>query len=180
MSVELIRPSSKLLRVIDQARVSELAKSIESSGLLQPILVRPVESIYEVVFGHHRLEACKRLGWESIPAVIREMSDDDSFLNKVVENLQRNEEINPLAEANGYITLINHGWTINSIAAKIGKSDSYVSDRIGLIRRLHPIIARRIMFNGNGHLKPSHCELLAREDRNTTNLNSPIWWSENA
>jgi len=90
------------------------------------------------------------------------MSDDDSFLTKVVENLQRNVEINPLAEAKGYIVLIDHGWTINRIAQRIGKSDSYVSDRIGLVRRLDPALAEKANGNGNEHLKPSHLELLAR------------------
>lgn len=128
--------------------------------MLQPILVRPTGSSYEVVFGHHRLEACKRLGWESIPAVIGKMSFDESFLTNVVENLQRNIQINALTEAKGYIALIDHGWTINKIAMRLGKSDSYVSDRIGLVRRLHPEVAKRV--NGNGYLKPSHLELLSR------------------
>ena len=60
--------------------------------------------------------------------------------------------------------MIDHGWTINKIAERIAKSDSYVSDRVGLIRRLHPDLAKRFSGNGNGngHLKPSHLELLAR------------------
>lgn len=157
-----VRHSQELLRDIDQHRVCELAKSIATNGLLQPILLRPVGSSYEVVFGHHRLEACRRLGWECVQAHVKEMSSDESFLTKVVENIQRNDEINPLIEARGYISLIDHGWTINKIAEKIGKSDSYVSERIGLIRRLHPQIAKRVNGNCNGHLKPSHLELLAR------------------
>ncbi|MGA2784895.1 MAG: ParB/RepB/Spo0J family partition protein [Candidatus Bathyarchaeia archaeon] len=160
--VERITVSRDLLRDINETIVSELAKSIQSNGLLQPILVRPRGRSYEAVFGHHRLEACRRLDWKSIPAIVKEMSADDSFLVKLVENLQRNVEINPLAEAQGYIKLINNGWTINAIASKIGKSDSYVSDRIGLVRRLHPTIVKRIKEKKNGYLKPSHCELLAR------------------
>lgn len=164
LAVEAIKPNRNILRKIDEVLIPELAQSIRANGLLQPILVRPLGSSYEVVFGYHRLEACKRLGWKSIPAIVKKMSDDDSFVAKVVENLQRNAEINPIAEANGYIKLIEHGWTINKIAERIGKSDSYVSDRIGLVRRLHPVIANRISNNNIGHLKPSHCELLARLD----------------
>lgn len=155
-----IRPSPEPLRRIDRNTVEELAKSIESNGLLQPILVRPHRGSYEVVFGNHRLEACKRLDWKSIPADVREMNDEEGFLLRVVENLQRNVIINPLTEARGYIKLIDRGWTINSIAKRVGKSDSYVSDRVGLIRRLHPDVARRIQENGR--IKPSHCEILAR------------------
>jgi ParB family chromosome partitioning protein len=162
LPIDRIRTNCDALRDLDERVVSDLAKSIKQSGLLQPILVRPDHSCFEVVFGHHRLEACKRLGWSSIPAVVRTMSDSESFLTRLVENLHRNIEINPLAEATGYIKLIDNGWTINKIAERIGKSDSYVSDRIGLIRRLHPEIARR--FNGvdNKYLKPSHLEALAR------------------
>ena len=142
--------------------ITELANSIRSNGLLQPILVRPVHSLYEVVFGYHRLEACRRLGWKFIPAVVQQMSLDDAFLTKVVENLQRNVDIDPLAEARGYIQLIDHGWTINRIARQLGKSDSYVSDRTGLVRRLHPEIAGRAGDHSYRRLKPSHLELLAR------------------
>ena len=162
LALDDVKPNAGVLRKVDEQIVSELAKSIQFNGLLQPILVRRLNSAFEVVFGHHRLEACKRLGLKSISAVVTSLSTDDSFLTQVVENLQRNTEINPLAEAKGYISLIDHGWTINAIASRIGKSDSYVSDRIGLIRRLHPMIARRMLDNNKGHLKPSHCELLAR------------------
>jgi len=161
LPLECIRTTNDALRDLDARVVTELAKSIQQSGLLQPILVRPDHSWYEVVFGHHRLEACKRLGWQTIPALIKTMSDGESFLTRLVENLHRNVEINPIAEANGYIRLIDRGWTINKIAERIGKSDSYVSDRIGLIRRLHPEVAKK--FNGpdNKYLRPSHLESLA-------------------
>lgn len=162
LPLDIIEPSPEALRKLDEEAVCDLAKSIQANGLLQPILVRPVGSSYEIVFGNHRAEACRRLGWKSIPAIIKQMSSDESFLTKLVENLQRNNEIDPLAEARGYIALIDHGWTINSIAKRIGKSDSYVSDRVGLIRRLHSEIARRFHENVNGHIKPSHLELLAR------------------
>jgi ParB family chromosome partitioning protein len=160
MPIENIRSSAEPLRRVDTDTVVELAKSIESNGLLQPILVRPYNGSYEVVFGNHRLEACRRLGWKLIPADVKEVNDEEGFLLRVVENLQRNVTINPLTEARGYIRLIERGWTINSIAKRVGKSDSYISDRVGLIRRLHPDVARRIQENGR--IRPSHCEVLAR------------------
>ena len=158
--IDSIRIGPELIRNIDENVVSALADSIQTNGLLQPILVRPIGSAYEVVFGHHRLAACKHLQWESIPAIVKPMSPEDSFLTRVVENLQRNIQINALIEAKGYIKLIDHGWTIDRIAKRIGKSDSYVSDRIGLIRRLHPEVANKITDEGD--LRPSHGELLAR------------------
>ena len=161
LPLDRIKTTRDALRDLDEDIVTDLAKSIQQSGLLQPILVRPDHSWFEVVFGHHRLEACKRLGWKTIPALVKTMSDDESFLTRLVENLHRNIEINPLSEASGYITLIDNGWTVSKIAERISKSDSYVSDRIGLIRRLHPEIAKK--FNGvdNKYLKPSHLEALA-------------------
>lgn len=162
LSLDEVKPSAFMLRTLDQNVVRELAKSIREIGLLQPILVRPSQSSYELVFGHHRLEACRSLSWKSIPAIVKEMSHDDCLLTKIAENLQRNVEINPVREAECYIALVDHGWTINKIAQRIGKSDSYVSDRIGLIRRLDPVITRKMTDPNNGHLKPSHLELLAR------------------
>ena len=140
----------------------ELGKSIEANGLLQPIIVRRVGRFFEVVFGEHRLEACKYLGWRAITGVVKEMTSDECFLTRVVENLQRNLETDALAEAQGYIDLIRNGWTINSIASRIGKSDSYVSDRVGLIRRLSPDVARKYRSDAKGSLKSSHLALLAR------------------
>ncbi len=161
VEIAQIDPSHVSLRGLDESIVLGLAKSIISNGLLQPILVTPVDCSYEVVFGNHRLEACKRLGWKRIPAFIKEMSQEDCFLTRVVENLHRNVEMNALTEAKGYIALVDRGWTINKIAERIGKSDSYVSDRIGLIRRLHPAIARRFDDHSSKYLRPSHLELLA-------------------
>jgi ParB family chromosome partitioning protein len=160
--LDRIRTGPELLRNLDEEAVEDLARSIAANGLLQPILVRPVGNSFEIVFGHHRVEACKRLHWQSIPAIVKEMSVDNAFLTKIVENIQRNNEINPLTEAKGYVALVDHGWTVHSIAHQIGKSDSYVSDRIGLIRRLHPEVARKLHENHNRFLKPSHAELLAR------------------
>lgn len=162
LPLERIASAPRLLRDLDENVINDLTKSILANGLLQPILVRPVGNSFEVVFGHHRIEACRRLHWQSIPANVKQMSTDEAFLIKVVENMQRNNEINPLAEANGYIALIDHGWTINSIARQIGKSDSYVSDRIGLIRRLNPEILRKLRDRQSRYFKPSHAELLAR------------------
>jgi len=151
-----------LLRPLDGEVVSDLQKSIKSVGLLQPILVRKTNSsLYELVFGRHRLEACRKLGWKSIPSIVKQISYNDALLTMVVENIQRNATMNPLSEAKSYIRLIDEGYTISRIAERIGKSDSYVSDRIGLVRRLHPRIAKRFNEENNMYLHPSHLELLA-------------------
>jgi len=155
------------LRPVDQNVVRELARSIAHVGLLQPILVRQVsDDHFEVVFGLHRLEACRQLGMTKVKALVRPLSSDDAFLACVAENLQRNAVMDAFEEARGYRALIANGWTLTEISRKIGKSDSYVSDRLNLIRRLHPRIAARIEHNhrkGNvGAITASHAQRLAR------------------
>jgi ParB/RepB/Spo0J family partition protein len=149
------------LRPVDTKLVEELSSSIKHLGLLQPILVRPVaHETFEVVFGLHRVEACRKLGLKSIPAIVRSLSPEQAFLARVTENLSRNIYVDPISEARGYIALIDKHYTIGEIAKQIGKSDSYVSDRIGLIRRLHPQIVERI--DGSKTLTATHAVLLSR------------------
>lgn len=149
------------LRPLDAKVVEELASSVRHLGLLQPILVRPVaREAFEIVFGLHRVEAGKKLGLKSIPAIVRPLSPEQAFLARVAENLSRNIWVDPISEARGYIALIEKHYTISDIAKQIGKSDTYVSDRVGLIRRLHPQILERIA--GSRTLTSTHAVLLSR------------------
>jgi len=152
---------SWLLRPIDHAIVSELARSIESLGLLQPIGVRKSNQKYEIVFGNHRLEACKKLGMRKIRALILNFSKAEAFVARIAENLLRNTEIDPVEEAKGYRMLVESGWTINGIGQKIGKSDSYVCRRIGLLERLDGNLLSRISNSDFNYVTPSHMELIS-------------------
>jgi len=147
------------LRPIQQELVTELARSIQNQGLLQPIVVRRNTRGYEIVFGNHRLEACKRLGFQRIKAIVRMCGDDDAFLARVSENLLRNSYIDPIQEAQGYKMLVDRGWTINAIGRKVGKCDSYVSERLGIIHRLCREVREEL---SRGQLSPSHAEVLSR------------------
>jgi ParB family chromosome partitioning protein len=148
---------------LDQGLVGELACSIRHLGLLQPILVRPLgPDAFEVVFGLHRIEAYRKLGRRTIPAIVRAFSSEEAFLARIAENLSRNIFVDPIVEAKGYIALIEKGWTIGEVAKQIGKSDSYVSDRLGLVRRLHPSIVRRVSRGGTAKLTSTHAVLLSR------------------
>jgi ParB family chromosome partitioning protein len=161
--IDDILPTIFKLRSTDEKIVGELMNSIRSNGLLQPITVKPVdEKQFRLVFGSHRLEAVRRLGWKKIPAIVRCVSDEESFLISATENLQRNVYVNPVAEARGYKNLISKGWTIGEIARRIGKSDSYVCNRIRVIDRLHPDLRRQVEFpRGNSPLTLSHAEHLS-------------------
>jgi len=163
IDVEEILPVVVSLRPLDEKAVEELMESIQSNGLLQPVVVRPIDKRqFRLVFGSHRLEAVKRLGWKSIPAMIRSVTDEESFLISVTENLQRNVYVNPIAEAKGYKNLVSKGWTIGEIATRIGKSDSYVCNRMRVLERLHPELKKEIEFpRGNSPLTLSHAEHLS-------------------
>jgi ParB family chromosome partitioning protein len=162
VEVDKIAPNRFRLRELDEAIVKELIESIKANGLLQPIIVRPIDNLrYELVFGLHRLEAVKRLGLKFIPAVIVSVSEEEAFLMNVVENLQRNIKINPIMEAQGYKNLIAKGWTIHEIALKIGKSDSYVYERLRLLDKLHPAIQEKLTSRAcKTAITPSHAERL--------------------
>jgi len=87
--IDKIKPSRFRLIDLNQSAVMELTKSIKASGLLQPIMVKPSGENYELVFGLHRLEACKRLGWRKIQAIVKPVSDEEAFLASLIENIQR-------------------------------------------------------------------------------------------
>ena len=120
-------------RTYDQVKLDELTESIVSHGVLQPILVRPrPKGGYEIVFGERRYRGSKAAKLKTIPAVIREMSDEQVLEAQVVENDQR-EDVHPLDEADGYRALMERfGRSVEDIAAKVGKSRGYVYARLKL------------------------------------------------
>jgi ParB family chromosome partitioning protein len=147
------------LRPINDEVVAELERSIQNAGLLQPIVVRRDDRGYEVVFGNHRLEACRRLGINEIRAIVKPLNDEEAFLARVSENLIRNTYIDPIEEAKGYKMLVSNGWTINAIARRVGKCDSYISERLSVLDNLSERVRSHV---SHGLLTPSHAELLSR------------------
>jgi len=161
LEIKRLESPTYVLRPLNTEIVTELTRSIGSIGLLQPLLVRNNGKSYEVIFGNHRLEACKRLGMTNLPVVIRSFSDDEAFLARLAENLLRNTFVNPIEEAEGYKMLMLKGWTINAIGQRIGKCDSYVCERLALLERLTQNIRTRII-KGKSTLTASHAELISR------------------
>lgn len=151
----------------DQAALKELAKSIESHGVRQPILVRPdpfEPKNYELIVGERRWRASKLAGKKDIPAIVDVLSDREALEVMVIENQQR-QDVSPLEEARGYQALMNLGLdnelpahTVESIAAKVGKSVGYVYARLKLIA-LIPAAAQ--LLEG-GDITPGHAVLIAR------------------
>jgi ParB family chromosome partitioning protein len=127
-------------RFFDEAKLAELADNIEQHGVLQPILVRPLPEgeagAYELVAGARRYRASKLAKRESIPATVRELTDAQALELRVIENVQR-VDVHPLDEAQGYAALIElqpHTYTVEGIAARVGKSPAYVNGRLRLIQ----------------------------------------------
>lgn len=117
--------------------IDELAASVKVHGVISPLLVRPALDIklgtpYELVAGERRWRAAKKAGVRHVPAIVRELSDKEVLEIQVVENVQR-ADVHPLEEADGYEVLLEkHGYDVDGIAGKIGKSKAYVYARLKL------------------------------------------------
>lgn len=155
INTKLIRPSESQLRV-GPLSLDGLSSSIRSHGLLQPIIVRPMAGYFEIIAGNRRFSACRLLKWPKIPCIVKDLDDRDAFEQALTENIQR-RTLNPLEEALAFQKYISRrGWgSEDDLARKIGKSSSYVSQRIGLLK-LPPSIQKQV---ASGELLPS----LARE-----------------
>ena len=109
--------------------LAELSQSIAENGLIQPIIVRKSDIIgYELIAGERRLRACKRLGMTEIPAVVKEVTDQESRKQAIIENLQRSN-LNPIEEAEGYKALMeDYGLTQEEAAERCGVSPRHYLD----------------------------------------------------
>src|SRR5512139_1919162 len=130
-------PLSKIVRNpaqprthFDPASIKELADSIRERGVLQPVLIRPAGDHYQLVAGERRFLAAQEAGFSSIPAIVRPLTDRESLLIALIENVQR-ENLNPVDEARAYYRLAaEYGLPHEEIAKRVGKDRSTVSNII--------------------------------------------------
>lgn len=115
--------------------IKELAETLDKDGLLQPIVVREDgEDHYEIIAGERRYRAAKSLNWETIPAIVNNMNDDQAASLALIENLQR-EDLNPIDEAKAYTNLMKlNDLTQTALAKDMGKSQSYVANKLRLLK----------------------------------------------
>ena len=119
---------------MDDGRIEELARSIRSNGIIQPIVVRKAESGYEIVAGERRWRASQRAGLLKVPIVVRDIPDDRMLAAALIENLQR-EDLNPMEEAHAYRRLADEfHLTQEQIADAVGKDRSSVANVTRLLR----------------------------------------------
>ena len=125
----------------DGEKLDELAQSIKENGVIQPIIVRQSPVIgYEILAGERRYRASLLAGLRSIPAVVKQLSDQEMMVQSIIENLQR-ENLNPIEEARAYESLVEKGFTHAEIADKMGKSRPYISNSIRLLSLPEPILS---------------------------------------
>jgi len=144
IAISAIRPNPYQPRdAFDEETLGSLADSIREVGMLQPVLVRPAGDGYELIAGERRWRAARRVGLQTVPALVRETDDNTALEHALVENLQR-EELNPLEEAAAYQQLIeDFGLTHEQVAARVGRSRASVSNMLRLLQ-LPPAIQRAV------------------------------------
>lgn len=148
-------------RHFDEAALKDLAASIASKGILTPLLVRQNangDGRYEILAGARRFRAATAAELPELPVVVRRFTDDEALEVVVIENLQR-QDVAPLEEAEGYRALLDRpGYDVAGIAAKIGKSEAYVYQRLKLCELIEP--AKKALREDK--ITPGHALLLAR------------------
>lgn len=158
--LDKIRPNPyQPRRVFEKEQLDELANSIKEYGIMQPINIRCINGTsYELVTGERRLRAAKLAGLETIPAIIIEITDRDSAVIALIENLQR-QNLNYLEEGEGYQNLmLDYGLTQEELAKKLGKSQSTIANKLRILK-LSPKIKKMLLEN---HLSERHARALLK------------------
>ncbi len=160
--IDLIRPNPvQPRRRFAENELEELAASIRSQGILQPLVVRRTPAGFELIAGERRLRAARRAGLARVPVVLREVSDDRLLEISLVENIQR-AELNPLEEAEAYHQLVHRlQLTQEEVARRVGKSRSTVANFLRL-RQLPPPIRQSIEV---GELSMGHARALLSSEQ---------------
>ncbi len=135
LPIEAISPNRYQPRKdFDDAKLQELVASLRERGVIQPLTVRPAEGGYELITGERRLEASKRAGMETVPAIVRDVTDREMLELSLIENIQR-DDLNPLEEASAYKRLMDEfGLGQGELAEDLGKDRTTIANTIRLLR----------------------------------------------
>lgn len=144
-------------KTFDDNALAELADSIKKHGLIQPLLVRPIQDgSYQIVAGERRWRASRLAGLERVPVVIKDLDDGETMEIALIENLQR-EDLNPVEEAEGYKTLMStFSLTQEQIASRVGKSRPTIANAL----RLLALSEEELSALKNGEITPGHARAL--------------------
>ena len=159
-------------RVFDEDKLRELAESIKEFGVLEPIIVTKSIKGYEIVAGERRVKAARFAGLETIPAIIKEFSDEEMMQIALLENIQR-EDLSAIEEAEAYANLVKSlGISQEELAKRIGKSRSHVTNMIGLLK-LPEVVKKDIL---DGMISMGHARVLSKleDEEEVLSLNKKI------
>jgi len=162
VATDLIEPNPLQPRMhFDEAKLAELAQSIEANGLVQPLLVRRKGATFQLIAGERRWRAAQLAGLRKVSVVIRDVADEKLLELALIENIQR-EELNPIEEAGAYQKLISSvGMTQEVLAKRVGRDRSYITNYLRLLRLPEDL---KVMVQ-RGQLSTGHARtLLAVED----------------
>jgi ParB family chromosome partitioning protein len=140
LALNRLRPGRYQPRTrMDEGSLYELAESIKSQGVMQPILVRPVDDGYEIIAGERRFRAAKLAGLDEVPVLVKVVADEAAAVMALIENIQR-EDLNPLEEAQGLQRLVNEFQLTHEQAAQaVGRSRSAASNLLRLLQLSEPV-----------------------------------------
>lgn len=134
--IDSIKPNKYQPRsVFSEEKIEELARTIHTHGVIQPIVIRSIgEDKYEIIAGERRYRAMKLLEWLEVPAIVRNLDDKETASIALIENLQR-EELTPIEEAYAYEQLLQlHSLTQEALAQRLGKGQSTIANKIRLLK----------------------------------------------
>ena len=176
VSLDDIRPNSAQPRkVFDQEALQDLAASIREHGVIQPVLLRPAKTGFELVAGERRWRAARLAGLKQIPAIIRELTDRQNMFYALIENMQR-EDLNSIEEARGMEEMMSaFGLNQEETAKTIGKSRSYVTNALRLLR-LPQDVQDMVM---DGRLSAGHARAIAGLEGEALQLEAAVKCVEN-
>ncbi|MFC4024188.1 nucleoid occlusion protein [Oceanobacillus longus] len=136
LEIENIQPNRFQPRTIfKEEKIKELAQTIKTHGMIQPIVVRKIdEGKFEIIAGERRWRAVQLLGWDKVSSIIRDMSDSETASVALIENLQR-EELTVIEEAHAYAKLLElHSLTQEALAQRLGKNQSTIANKLRLLK----------------------------------------------
>ena len=135
IEIDLIRPGEQQPRnTFDEAKLQELAQSIRATGIIQPLLVRRRGGLFELVAGERRWRAAQMAGLTRVPAIVREIPDENLLELALIENIQR-QELNAIEEANAYRRLIESlGLTQEEVARRVGRDRTFITNYLRILK----------------------------------------------
>jgi len=135
IEIDLIRPGEQQPRnTFDEAKLQELAQSIRATGIIQPLLVRRRGGLFELVAGERRWRAAQMAGLTRVPAIVREIPDENLLELALIENIQR-QELNAIEEANAYRRLIESlGLTQEEVAQRVGRDRTFITNYLRILK----------------------------------------------